>query len=155
MHSHDWRGTDLSRLFGTSLIYPAPEEHRHGSTSRSCRFLLHNGCDTNIRSSSRSLLPPFWLFLAIFWPFSFPSPAPQGLFLGSVYCLSCGKCVISLLLWVYFLKKTHLLLYLTSYFTASLEAESCCAVIYIHFQWAKCVFTVSPPSQYSAYFNVK
>lgn len=110
------------------------EEHRHGSTRRSCRFLLHHRWDINVHSSSCSLLPLFLLFFwAIFLPFP-PSPPPRGIFLGSIYRLSCGKYVISLLLWVYFLKKTHLLLCLTSYFTANLEAESCYAVIYIHFQ---------------------
>lgn len=94
MHSHDWRGTDLSRLFGTSLIYPAPEEHRHGSTSRSCRFLLHNGCDTNIRSSSRSLLPPFRLFLAIILPF-YPPLLPHEVFFLEAFTVWVAANVLS------------------------------------------------------------
>lgn len=55
------------------------EEHCHSSTSRSCRFLLHNQCDTNIRSSVHSRLPVFLLFWAIFLLFS-SSPSPTRSF---------------------------------------------------------------------------
>lgn len=111
MHRHDWRCTNLSRSLGISLIYPGvpmtpPVEASSSITDVTPTSASNNFC---------SLLP---LFLPFFGHIFAVSPPPsRGLFLGSVYRLSCRKCVISLLLWVYFLKKTHLLLCLTSYFT--------------------------------------
>lgn len=75
MHSHDWRGTDLSRLFGTSLIYPAWSIATAPPVEAVASSSITDVTPTSARVPAHSclLFDFFWPYFCRFFPLSCPT----------------------------------------------------------------------------------